>query len=92
MGILGNVYSSCSPTCSTENNVWYSKAKHLTGSRFCPVYHKLLFMVYINDFTNHVDSCETSLYADDSQLFRDIYVGDRLSVGAEGSGQCVPLV
>ena len=25
-------------TFSTENNVWYSKEKHLTGSPCCPVY------------------------------------------------------
>ena len=32
----------------------------------------LLFILYINDLTNHVDSCEISLYADDSKLFREI--------------------
>ena len=41
MGILGNACNVCSPTFSTENNVWYSKTKHLTGSRCCPVYHKV---------------------------------------------------
>ena len=29
---------------------------------------ELLFILYINDLTNHVDSCEISLYADDSKL------------------------
>ena len=41
MGILGKAYNGCSPTFSTENNVWYSKAKHLTGSRCCPLYYKI---------------------------------------------------
>ena len=36
------------------------------GSQIGP----LLFILYINDLTNHVDSCEISLYADDSKLFR----------------------
>ena len=31
-----------------------------------------LFILYINNLTNHVDSCEISLYADDSKLFREI--------------------
>ena len=31
----------------------------------------LLFIMYINDLTNHVDSCEMSLYPDDSKLFRE---------------------
>ena len=35
------------------------------GSQIGP----LLFILYINDLTNHVDSCEISLYADDSKLF-----------------------
>ena len=32
----------------------------------------LLFILYINDLTNHVDSCEISLYAEASKLFREI--------------------
>ena len=32
----------------------------------------LLFILHINDLTNHVDSCEMSLYADDFKLFREI--------------------
>ena len=32
----------------------------------------LLFIMYINDLTNYVDSCEISLYPDDFKLFRDI--------------------
>ena len=35
------------------------------GSQIVP----LLFILYINDLTHHVDSCEISLYADDSKLF-----------------------
>ena len=31
----------------------------------------LLFIVYINDPTNQVDSCEMSLYADAYKLFRE---------------------
>ena len=31
-----------------------------------------LVILYINDLTNHVDSCEISLYADDSKLFTEI--------------------
>ena len=27
-----------------------------------------LFILYINDLTNHADSCEISLYADDSSV------------------------
>ena len=38
------------------------------GSQIGP----LLFILYINDLTNHVDSCKISLYADDSKLFREI--------------------
>ena len=38
------------------------------GSQIGP----LLFILDINDLTNHVDSCEISLYADDSKLFREI--------------------
>ena len=37
------------------------------GSQIGP----LLFILYINDLTNHVDSCEISPYADDSELFRE---------------------
>ena len=37
------------------------------GSQIGP----LMFILYTNDFTN-VDSCEISLYADDSKLFREI--------------------
>ena len=36
------------------------------GSQIGP----LLFIFYINDLTNHVDSCKISLYAADSKLFR----------------------
>ena len=32
----------------------------------------LLFILYINDLTNHIDSCELSIYADDSKLFKEI--------------------
>ena len=43
------------------------------GSQIGP----LMFILYTNDFTNHVDSCEISLYADDSKQFREItYVTD----------------
>ena len=38
------------------------------GSQISP----LLFILYINDLTNHVDSCEISVYAEDSKLFREI--------------------
>ena len=38
------------------------------GSQIGP----LLFILYNNDLTNHVDSCKISLYADDSKLFREI--------------------
>ena len=38
------------------------------GSQIGP----LLFILYINDLTNHVDSCEISQCADDSKLFREI--------------------
>ena len=31
-----------------------------------------LFILYINDLTNHADPCEISPYADDSKLFREI--------------------
>ena len=78
MGILGNAYNGCSPTFSTDNNVCYSKAKHLTGSRCCPVYHEVHKLAHfclsciLNDLTNHVGACEISLYADDSKLFREI--------------------
>ena len=55
-----------------------------TGSRSCPVYPRfthcpLLFILYINDLVNHVDSWEISLYTGDSQLFREI-----MSVCASG--------
>ena len=38
------------------------------GSQIGP----LMFIMYINDLTNHVDSCEISLYPDYSKLFREI--------------------
>ena len=38
------------------------------GSQIGP----LLFILYINYLTNHVDSCKISLFVDDSKLFRDI--------------------
>ena len=73
---MGNAYNGCSPTFSTENNVWYSikgKASDWKsalsgvpqGSQIGP----LLFILYINDFTNHIDSCEITLHADYSKLF-----------------------
>ena len=33
---------------------------------------QILSILYINDLINHIDSCEISLYADDSKLFREI--------------------
>ena len=33
---------------------------------------QLMFILYINHLTNYFDSCEISLYADDSKLFREI--------------------
>ena len=38
------------------------------GSQNGPV----LFILCINYLTNHVDSCEISLYADDFKLFREV--------------------
>ena len=77
MGILGNAYNGCSPTFSTENNmVLEGKASYwkpvLSGVPEDSQIGPLLFILYINDLTNHVDSCEISLYTDDSKLFREI--------------------
>ena len=77
MCIMGNAYNGRSPTFSTENNMWYSKAEHLTGSRCCPVYdkiHKLaqlcLSFILIISLIKVFHVKYQSLYADDSKLFR----------------------
>ena len=60
-------------TLSIQYNAWSSKAK--LRDRCCPVYRPqcsqigpLLFILFINDLTKHVESCEMSLYADNSTI------------------------
>ena len=57
MGILGNAYNGCSPTFSTENNVWYSKKQSFDlkpvlsgvpqGSQIDPLLYILYIYIYI---------------------------------------------
>ena len=78
MRILGNAYNGCgSYLFNRKQRVllggkasdWKSVLSGVPrGSQIGP----LLFILYINDLSNHADSCEISLYADDSKLFREI--------------------
>ena len=78
MDILCNAYNGCSPTFSAKKQRVVLKGEVADwkpvlsgvpqGSQIGPV----LFIVYINDLTNNIVSCEISLYADESKLFREI--------------------